>query len=342
MLLAAVAAFLTSCNQKELCYDHWDHAVTAQVQFNFDYQRDWEYQYPGGPDWKSGWNPQYYGCSYDDMRPGVPEGIRIIEYFDGVEKYHLHNINPVSETVRLNPGRANLLFFNNDTEFIVFSNIDVSADATATTRVRSRASYYGNPMLQSLKSEYTVNPPDVLYGHYSPDFLTERLETPASHNITMKPLVFTYLVRYYFDNGLEYVGLARGALAGMADKVYLTDGHTGEGQATVLYDCEIYDWGIEARVNTFGIPDYPNPSYSRSDVENIEGKYALNLEVRLYNGKIFDFNWDISKDVAKQPRGGVIEVHGANISDEDGKEDSGAFDVNVNGWGEWIDVPIEF
>ena len=47
-------------------------------------------------------------------------------------------------------------------------------------------------------------------------------------NLTMHPLVFTYLVRYEFSHGVEYVSLARGALSGMAQAVWLNSGHTSD------------------------------------------------------------------------------------------------------------------
>lgn len=39
---------------------------------------------------------------------------------------------------------------------------------------------------------------------------------------------------FKFSKGLKYVALTRGALAGMAEKVYLNDGRTGSETATIL------------------------------------------------------------------------------------------------------------
>ena len=62
-----------------------------------------------------------------------------------------------------------------------------------------------------------------------------------------------------------------------------------------------------------------------------------------YNGKILNYFFDITDQVADQPHGGVISVDGIKISDDEGGGSQGSgFDVDVDGWGEFKDVPIEF
>jgi len=335
-MLAIIASALASCNNKDLCDDHWEHALRYRVDYRIDWQLDWQYTYDGSIDWQKDWANYDFGMTYDALRPIKPEGVRAQVYTDGHDN-EITNIPADGGIVNMTPGEHQILFYNNDTEYIVINDIHSSAQATATTRARSRATYIGNSALESHEKENTVNPPDFLFGHYIKCYHAEKSQTAPIVNVAMKPLVFRYLVRYHFDYGLQYVGLGRGALAGMAGSVYLTDGHTGNDVATVLYDCEVKPWGVEATVNTFGVPNYPNPDYSRADAS-----YGLNLEVRLTNGHILSFDFDITEQIAKQPHGGVIEVGGIKIPDELGKEDSGSFDVNVGGWGEYEDITIEF
>ena len=68
-----------------------------------------------------------------------------------------------------------------------------------------------------------------------------------------------------------------------AESVYLNDGHTGPESATVMFDCTLRDYGPEATVKSFGIPDYPGDHYG-DDTRTTEHTYHLNLEVRLHNG----------------------------------------------------------
>jgi len=325
---------LSSCEHKELCFDHWDHASRYSVDCRAEWQLDWQYTVDGGPDWQTQW-PMSFGMAYDALRPLKPSGIRAQVYTDGRDN-EVTNIAADGGIVNMTPGEHQILLYNNDTEYIVFNDIDSSIQASATTRTRSRATYIGNSALEHRQKEATVNPPDYLFGHYIDGYRAEKTQVAPVAEVTMKPLVFRYLVRYRFDHGLQYVGLGRGALAGMAASVYLTDGHTGSDEVTVLYDCAVKPWGVEAVVNTFGVPNYPNPEYSRAD-----NAFGLNLEVRLTNGHMLNFDFDVTDQIRAQPRGGVIEVGGISIPDELGKEDSGSFDVDIDGWGEYVDIGID-
>ena len=98
------------------------------------------------------------------------------------------------------------------------------------------------------------------------------------------------------------------------------------------------DWGVETQMQSFGVPNYPGDHYTRADGSSAH--YLLNLEVRLQNGKILSYEFDVTDQVNGQPRGGVISVDGIVVSDEDGTEGSGGFDVDVDGWGDQIDIPL--
>lgn len=335
-ILFATSLLLTSCDEKELCFDHWDHASRYATDFRAKWILDWEYRYQDGPDWQTDWDEALFGMSYNSLRPTRPTGIRAMVYTEGHDNDN-SNIPAEGGIVNMTPGEHQILFYNNDTEYILFNDISVLAEATATTRARSRATYLGNSMLENELKEVTVNAPDFLFGHYIPSYTAVKSQTAPQVDITMHPLVYRYLVRYNFEHGHEYVGLARGALAGMAGSVYLNDGHTGNDPVTILYDCTVEEANVEAVVNTFGVPNFPNPDYSRG-----ERTYGLNLEVRLKNGRMLNFDFDITDQINRQPRGGVIEVGGINIPDELGKEDSGTFDVTINGWGEYSDIMIDF
>ena len=260
---------------------------------------------------------------YHELCPDAPDGLRIQVYNeDGTN--NVLNVAPEGDIVRMRPGEHSLLLYNNDTEYIVFDDMNSFASAKATTRTRTRASYGGNPYMENTV-ENTVNAPDMLYGNYMENYTAERKTETDELPVTMHPLVFTYLVRYEFSHGLEYVALARGALAGMAGAVWLNSGRTSEEAVTILYDCSVEDFGAQACVHSFGIPDYPNEHYTA----RAERRYGLNLEVRLKNGKVKSFDFDVTDQVAVQPQGGVIVVSGIEISDEDGTEGGSGFEVDV-------------
>lgn len=332
--IAALAALsLSSCVHKDLCYNHEEHALRYHVQVNADYRQEWEELCePSGPEWQSNWPSAY--MPYDDLRPAVPSGLRVINFTsDGAS--HITNLPAEGGIVNLSQGSNDLLFYNNDTEYIVFTDMDQFATTRATTRTRTRATYLGNPYSSKTGDEETVNPPDMLYGNFRAEYTPEKVEKPAPIDITMHPLVFTYKVRFEFESGFEYAVLGRGALSGMAKSVNLATGTTSDEMATVLYDCERTDYGFRALVNSFGAPGYPNGNYTKGDES-----YGLNIEVRMKNGKIKSFDFDVTDQVRKQPHGGVITVDGLVITDEEGKEGSSGFDVTVDGWGEYNDIVL--
>jgi len=336
---AALLVTLTSCEHKELCFDHEDHAMSSRADVKSEWEFEWEYTYPGGTDWRTEWDESYFGMTYPSLLPSMPEGFRAVVYnADGSND--MANLPPTGGEMFMRPGEHSILFYNNDTEYIVFEGLDKFATAQATTRTRSRSSYMGTPFNQpgTSKAENTVNPPDVLYGHYIPFYEAEKSYEPIPLDVPMRPLVFTYLVRYEFKQGLRHVKSARGALSGMAASVYLNSGTTSTETATILYDCTVQSFGPQAIVRSFGIPGFPNDHYSRADMN-----YGLNLEVLLNNGKTLSLNFDVTDQVAKQPRGGVIIVSDIVITDEQAASASGSgFEVDVTDWGDDIDVPMEF
>lgn len=331
MILVGLVTLFTGC-RKDLCYDHPDHAFSVQVDLSATWEQEWERGYQ--TDWEAMWNPAW-SQSYDDLRPDVPAGIRARVYTGGAAENEA-NLSPEGGRLYMDEGTHDLLFYNNDTEYIVFNDIAALTSARATTRSLTRGSF------EALhEDERTVNQPDMLYGAYIDSY--EALPTQQSVNLPVKlqPLTYTYLVRYEFQRGWQYVALARGALAGMAESVYLNDGHTGPEAATVMFDCTLQDYGPEATVKSFGIPDYPGDHYG-DDTRATERTYHLNLEVRLTNGTIKTFEFDVTDQVKNQPRGGVIVVSdGLVIADEEGETGSGGgFDVSVEGWGDYIDIPL--
>lgn len=337
MMAWGAMGIASSCQNKELCFDHDEHAPKSDVRVVAEYEKVWEYRYQDGTDWSiyPTWM-QDFGMDYADLCPIIPEGLRVQVYNeDGTN--NIHNISAYGGIVPMRPGEHSVLFYNNDTEYIVFDNMQHYASAKVTTRTRTRASYIGNSYIDTKEGkENTVNQPDMLYGSYMPTYFAERSTQPDELRVLMRPLVFTYLVRYEFSHGIEYVSLARGALAGMASAVWLNNGHTAETPATVLFDCTVHDFGAQSLVRSFGIPDFPNEHYGT----RAGRKYALNLEVRLKNGNTKTFEFDVTKQVEVQPQGGVIVVRGIEISDEEGQSGGSGFDVDVSDWGDFEDIDL--
>ena len=295
---------LTGCRKDaELCYNHDEHSYGYRLEV---------------------------GIEVDALYDGLPvevEGIAVV-FYDGQMGYTRETHLPGSggRTTTDATTRA-ILFYNDDTECIVFSGMESLTEASATSTDCTRSGF--EPLHPG---ERTVNPPDMLYACCVTDFQPERIEGWKPMAVTMQPLVYAYTVSYQMEGGRQYVAEARGALAGMAESVYLADGHTGDQSVTLLYDCTLTDQGAEARVNAFGIPSYPDGDPTR--------RYDLALELTLKNGKTLNFTFDVTDQVRSQPRGGVISVGGISVSDEQGASGGGGFQPSVEGWGESTDVDL--
>ena len=338
LFLLLILLFLSSCVHKDFCYDHDSHSFRYSTLILPTFEQEWQLPYEGQTDWANQWADDF-PVSYTELLPGLPEGLRVVTY-NAAGKMQRTNIANEGEEVYFSPGHNSLLIYNNDTQDIVFQGLETFATASVTTRTRTRVTYRGNPLYEQARSdeeEFTVSMPDMLYGYYDADHVQEAITTPPTKRVTMHPLVFKYLIKYEFDHGLKYVALARGTMAGMARGVSLCDGRTTRDAATLLYDCTVAPQCVYAVVYSFGVPDFPNPDYTRS-----EPNAALNLEVMLHNGKILNFYHDISAEIRRQPHGGVITIGGIHVSDEDAAagDESGAFNVDVDDWGEFQDVEI--
>ncbi len=332
--VAAGMLLLSSCDHKELCMDHDPHAPRYQAEIEADYLQIWEYSDPEGVNWQHQW-PLGFDFTYESLNPGLPKGLRASVYNENGAN-SIENMPTHGGTLPLASGKNDILFYNNDTEYIVFSDMGTLASAVATTRTRTRPTYAGSPFTKAEEIENTVSAPDMLYGSSVLNYYPERTVDPTPLKVHMTPLVFTYYIRMEFKAGLKYVALARGAFGGMAAGVSISTGETTEEKATIMFDAELTDFGAQAFVRSFGAPGFPNGNYgTRAD-----DVYTLNLEVRLRNGKIKKFDFDITSQMRHQPQGGVIIVDGLEITDLEGAGGSSGFDVDVEGWGDYQDIPI--
>ena len=325
VIAIVLTTIMTSC-RKELCYNHFRNAAIS-----LSWEREWERDY--GANHESKWEPtEFGGLFYDDLRPEIPEWVRILKYgIDGSVSDRF--LEPDGGDLILDgDDYSGYLLYNGDTEYLIVSDIASISDARASATTRTRAS------LSFISEKYpgirSTNPPDVLYSAYISQFPEVELHESKNVPITMQPLVYTYVIRYEFEEGQENIALARGALAGMAESVFMRDGRTSDESAIILYDCELTDYGCEARVNSFGIPGLPDKYFGRSEEETDERPYMLNLEVMLKNGKTVEFNIDVADQLKTQPRGGVIRVGGLKFEEKQVEPDwvDSGFDPDILDW----------
>lgn len=132
LIIAALGiAALTSCEHKELCFDHEPHALKYHALIDATWDLRWEQD---GLAWETEW-PDTLGMTYGSLNPSVPGGLRMLTYNnDGT--YSITNLTADGGEVQFTKGEHSLTFYNNDTEYIVFDDLASYASAKATTRTR--------------------------------------------------------------------------------------------------------------------------------------------------------------------------------------------------------------
>ena len=307
VILSVLLSTFVSCRE-ELCYNHFGEAEVC-------------FQWP----------------ETSPSEEVFPEGVTLLVYGDDSDQPTENFISPTGGNVSFGSGKArSILIYNNDTENIRFFGFSLPTTAYATSTPAGRSVSAGVRRLHP--DESVLNPPDILYAAY-----VESLPDLGSHekldlSFDMKKLVNVYEITYEFEYGGNRVALARGALAGMAETVLLHNGATPQGGATLLYDCDLAGQNVRASVLSFGVPGYPrNGTAARTS----SSRHTLQLEVKLINGKVKEFVFDVTDQLADQPRGGVIHVSGLRIEDDESSSDSG-FDADIDDWGnkEEIDLPV--
>jgi hypothetical protein len=295
---------------------HADYAQTyASTLHAYDWMRDW---------------PDEVTYTDDGLDPLVPEGVTVYITPESGARYYA-NLQPDGGEVALAEGANDLLFRNNDTEYIEFTDDGSVTTMTATTRAVTRGSYLGNPYVNAtVEEEQTVSQPDVLYVAHVQDLSVPDSTQATPLTVVMHPLVFTYVVNVEVEAGLQYVSLVRGALAGMAAGTRLWDGSPSTEVATVMFEAEMTPTGAEAAVRSFGTPADPDDAVTVRT-------YGLTLEFMLKNGNLVTRDVDVTDQVSVQPEGGMITVSGIRITDEEGQA-SGGFKLDVTDWGEYQDI----
>lgn len=318
----------TSC-----IYDDYDSSecIPRIVELKVTYDRQWEFShYLEGlsqTDWQKVWSSLDFTCTYNELDPAIPDGLRTIVYDDD-DAMDIRNIPPMGGCIYYMGDDPSILIYNNDTEYNVIVDQDEATEANVRTREMDRPTYNGSIFAPDATTLTTM--PDVLYHCYIPVISWQTVNDTMKVNARMEPLVYTYAIRFGFTYGEEYVAIARGALAGMAIGAWLWDGDLIDKRVSVGFDAQLVDGAIEAYVNSFGHP------------MTLGDTYGLVLEMRLKNGVILDFDYDITDQMNQQPCGGVILIEGIEIPDSIGQQPAGGgFDVTVDGWGDFEDIPIE-
>ncbi len=331
-LIGALSLLSAAC-QKELVYEE-----RAEDPYRMEIKVDWELEWEmnSGNNWLESWESVGSANDYDFFRPRQPEGMAVILY-DGIDGDYTFSremhLPSSGGSFSIDPTTRAILFINDDSDYVVIKNLGSPYTVTASTGNHMSALYSDlHPGEKSLKQ------PDLLYGALV-ELTDEQIEKgKLPEKVVISPLVYGYVIKYNITKNLEYVAGASGALAGMAGSVNIKDGSTDDSKARYLFDCELTPTGLEVLVMTFGVPSMEGGTQARVDT-GYQGRHDLRLTLKLANGKTLTVDHDVTDQLSRQPKGGVIAIYDLEIPDELVKGSSG-FQPDVDEWGDEKDIPL--
>ena len=217
---AAVLAAATSCEHKELCYDHSD-AVDVEVVF------DW--------------------CNAPDASP---ESMSLYLFpAGGGEALRYEFTDCRGGMIRVPVGGYEALCLNSDTENVTYRSAERRETFEVTTRTADLLSGLsvlgvlsdGVPRVDGTESERVILPPDMLWSDCAES--VELKPTVGTPTVTLSPemSICRYTVEIRNAANLKYVSGISGSLSSMAESLYPGVGcdATCKTGATIPFDAAV-------------------------------------------------------------------------------------------------------
>lgn len=332
-----------------------------------------------GVDWKTEWQYMWDESLHGPLGYSEPSGVRanVFSLTESNErfKYTTRNLPKSGGRVNLTTRQSyDMVFFNNDTEYILFYSDDANDYLYATTRSNSKTAY--------TRAYAHYNQPDQLFGTFLHDlYVTDDPDAYTIHydangypyylyNITasLTPYTFIYLCqvmllnnndeegkRIIGCNGISADGLAGGVdlftrVTDSLNLVAITQEDVKPIQANRplrLPDGTQTEGDIfAARIMTWGIPgiDPLEKIMARTEVQP-QDSIELGIGLTLRNGNVYSIQRNITELIKRKPAGGIITIviDTAEIPDSiigEKPKPGGGFDASVDNWENEIEADI--
>ena len=373
LVLTTLITMLTSCERKDLYLaqrgtlniDVSVYDIRLDLLWGIDWKTEWQYL----------WDESVYGPIGYTEPTGVRANIYSVDEADQRNRYTTRNLPKDGGRVSLTTLQTyDLVFYNNDTEYILFSTDDANDYFYATTRSNTKAAY--------TRSYDHYNQPDQLFGTFLDDlYVTDdpdeyeieydeegTLYYVYKVNAALTPYTFIYLYQVMLlnntdDAGKRITGCEGISVDGMAGGVDLftrvTDSTnivtiTQDDTKPMLTDRDLrLPDGTEtvgdifaARVMTWGIPGV-DPLALRGLRTDAYPKDSVDVGIGLImrNGTVYPIQRNITEQIKQRPAGGVITivVDAAEIPDSiigNKPNPGGGFDASVDNWQNEINADI--
>lgn len=364
-------SFFSSCERKDLYLAQRGMLSIDVTVYNFQLDIMW------GTDWQTRWQYYWDESLYGPVGYTTPTGVRANVYsvnqINERVKYTSRNLPKGGGRVSLTTNSTyDLVFFNNDTEYILFST-DESSYYYATTRSNLRSSYSEDLM--------HYNQPDQLFGSYMPKLYVtddpdeyEKVETDEGvyyvYDIEamLEPYTYIYLCQVMIlnnkdDAGLRIKGAEQVTIGGLSGGLDLFTRTTDAENIVAITQEDVKPLQEDrdltlpdgtkskgdifaARVMTWGLPGFNAvEDFSARGAFEVNNPVNMQLGLKLRNGSVYVIEKDITEQLKQYPVGGIVTIviDALDIPDEIiGVEPKpgGGFDANVDEWGNEIEADI--
>lgn len=346
ILIALMGWTLTACEREPLLHLYDAQSVTLDLPIvDLDLRVYWDYDIYYGTtyNWQAEW---YYGWDDDDrnlfgeLGYVEPTVFCLRRYYTGSDSLAPHT-SALSSTVegthfqgRYDWGFWDILVWNNITtldgvQSLIFDENSSLDSVTAYTGPSMNASRYQAP-----RYTHSFYEPEPLFAAYEQNinidrdlkgfvYDAERNVYVRTLNMTLYPITYIYLTQVILRHNTnnegriikEVEGIAN--LSGLARSTTLNTGVAGEDAITVYYytrlkkDCnkngELVDIA-GGRLMTFGLCGNAANSITDSTQVRDPERHYMDLNMRFYNDMDSTFVFDVTDQVRRRWKGGVITV----------------------------------
>ena len=337
--------------------------LDIELQVDLDVDRKWQ------ADWKARWIFPWNARALGELGYEAPASVRMHSYAQDagsdVDPSKMFNFQGMSGRIRLIAGTYDFLFYNNDSEALLFDTKILPDDVYAYTRVVSPGLQLSSPVLTALQKragtkadvemkaadDPVVLQPDALFSLSAPEQTVS--DDPADCELvdghpvvrfrgTLTPATYIWLIQIrLLNNAGRVIGSTGGcALTGMAEGVDLKTNVSGATNVTVPTDVHVESAAdpdlLGARLVSFGIPGC-DPYDPASIAAAPAGEHFLVLNVAYNNGTSKNIHVDLTDQVRALPTGGVItlELDVDDFPPESGGQGSG-FSAIMKDWDEHV------
>lgn len=357
ILIVAASIAVAGCTIEPLL--HLRQAIRALVALQPKINVDVMWQI----DWAANWHFNWDVSALGPVGYNPPASLRMHVFTQGPDgkpvAHTVHNFVGDEAQFEIFVGTHDLLFHNNDSEALLFTQDGDLGDISCYTRKLANGLKASTQILTTAQklagqtkapSEFSepVNlTPDELFSLYDPgQVITDNLDDyeyiDGKYVLRIEgelnPASFIYLFQIKLNNNEDrVVGSSGGAaVTGMSQGVNLMTGETFETTASYLMDVYMdkeQDM-LGAKVFTFGIPGCkPYDVYSGSAVAP-EGQHFLVLNISYINGSHKNISLDVTDQVRALPLGGVIDLE-LDVNDFPPDESAGGGGGFVALIGDW-------